>query len=100
MSLAPRQEFQLPHSRLLQSSLIGIAVLLGACTGSDVRARPEGAPAPEGTSTPRSDSPVAKRDTVVVPDSIRRPPTPLVPTPNPVRGLYVNRWAAIGERMW
>lgn len=24
---------------------------------------------------------------------------PLVPTPNPVRGLYVNRWAAIGEKM-
>jgi hypothetical protein len=24
----------------------------------------------------------------------------LVPTPNPVRGLYVNRWAAIGDRMW
>src|SRR5205807_8322791 len=22
------------------------------------------------------------------------------PTPNPVRGLYVNRWAAIGDRMW
>jgi hypothetical protein len=25
---------------------------------------------------------------------------PLVPTPNPVRGLYVSRWAAIGQRMW
>jgi len=25
---------------------------------------------------------------------------PLIPTPNPVRGLYVNRWAAIGDRMW
>lgn len=27
-------------------------------------------------------------------------PFPLVPTPDTVRGLYVNRWAAIGQRMW
>src|SRR5919201_582774 len=72
MSLAPRPEHPLRHSRLLQSSLISIVMLLGACTGSDVRARPEGAPAPEGSGTPRSDIVVAKRDTVVVPDSIRR----------------------------
>ena len=85
------------NSRLLQSSLIGLAVLAVGCTGSEAR-HPEGAPSPEGTS-PRADSAVAKRDTVVIPDSIRRPPVPLVPTPNPVRGLYVNRWAAIGERM-
>ena len=25
---------------------------------------------------------------------------PLVPTPDRVRGLYVNRWAALGQRMW
>ncbi len=25
---------------------------------------------------------------------------PLVPRPEVVRGLYVNRWAALGERMW
>jgi hypothetical protein len=35
-----------------------------------------------------------------VPDSIRRPQWPLVPTPDPVRGLYVNRWAALGRKMW
>src|SRR2546423_862203 len=33
-------------------------------------------------------------------DSILRPPAPLVVTPQPVRGLYVNRWAAIGQKMW
>jgi hypothetical protein len=33
-------------------------------------------------------------------DSVRRPPKPLVPTPDPVRGLYVNRWAAIGSKIW
>ncbi|HKW09838.1 MAG TPA: putative glycoside hydrolase [Gemmatimonadaceae bacterium] len=82
-----------------RATLIGVAALLVACTGSD-RAHPDGAPTPEGTATPRPDSVVNRPDTVVVPDSIRRPATPLVATPNPVRGLYVNRWAAIGERMW
>jgi hypothetical protein len=76
-------------------------MLATACTGSDTRARPGGAPAPEGTgsSTP-VDTSTPRRDTVVAADSIRRPPIPLVPTPAPVRGLYVNRWAAIGDRMW
>jgi hypothetical protein len=86
-------------SRIPQRAIV-VAALASACTGSDVRSRPEGAPSPEGSGSPQTDSVVAKRDTVVVPDSIRRPPTPLVPTPNPVRGLYVNRWAAIGDRMW
>src|SRR5262249_6986396 len=34
------------------------------------------------------------------PDSITRPPAPRVPKPSVVRGLYVNRWMAIGQRMW
>lgn len=83
--------------------ILGYALVTGwlaACTGSDTRARPDAAPTPEGTGSPRTDSELARRDTVVVPDSIRRPPAPLVPTPDPVRGLYVNRWAAIGQRMW
>ncbi|HJR64456.1 MAG TPA: putative glycoside hydrolase, partial [Gemmatimonadaceae bacterium] len=33
-------------------------------------------------------------------DSILRPAAPLVPTPSPLRGLYVNRWAALGQKMW
>lgn len=86
------------HFRVIHASIIAFA-LSAACTGSDVRAHPEGAPAPEGSGTP-SDSAVAQHEPVVVPDSIRRPPMPLVPTPEPVRGLYVNRWAAIGDRMW
>ena len=46
------------------------------------------------------------RDTVAVapdpppPDSIARPKAALVPPPDTLRGLYVNRWAAIGNRMW
>jgi hypothetical protein len=35
-----------------------------------------------------------------VPDSIRRPQARLVPTPDPVRGLYVNRWVSLGRKMW
>ena len=35
-----------------------------------------------------------------IPDSIARPAQPRVPTPRVVRGLYVNRWAALGQRMW
>jgi hypothetical protein len=33
------------------------------------------------------------------PDTTAKP-LPLVPRPNVVRGLYVNRWAALGNRMW
>ena len=88
----------LPVRAITLALVIG-CTFLGACTGSD--ARPEGAPTPEGSANPRADSPaVARVDSVVVPDSIRRPPARLVKTPDPVRALYVNRWAAIGEKMW
>ncbi|HKG91440.1 MAG TPA: putative glycoside hydrolase, partial [Gemmatimonadaceae bacterium] len=33
-------------------------------------------------------------------DSILQPKAPLVATPDPLRGLYVNRWQALGEAMW
>jgi hypothetical protein len=32
-------------------------------------------------------------------DSIVQPAAPLVPTPEVLRGLYVNRWAALGQRV-
>ncbi|HEX5436776.1 MAG TPA: putative glycoside hydrolase [Gemmatimonadaceae bacterium] len=38
---------------------------------------------------------VAPRNALLAP-----PPAPLVPVPSPVRGLYVNRWAAIGHTIW
>jgi hypothetical protein len=53
------------------------------------------AAAPSGAAVGAAAAPAA-----VVPDSIRRPQAPLVPTPDPVRGLYVNRWAALGRKMW
>ena len=83
---------------MVSAALLAAGLVTG-CTGSDARARPDAAPTPEGTGAPQADSAVARRDTVV-PDSIARPPAPLVPTPDPVKGLYVNRWAAIGQRMW
>jgi hypothetical protein len=45
-------------------------------------------PAPAQAATA---SPVARSESTAV---------PLVPRPPVVRGLYVNRWAAIGQRMW
>ncbi len=41
----------------------------------------------------------ALRDTLA-PDSLARPRVPLVPTPDTLRGLYVNRWAAIGQKVY
>jgi hypothetical protein len=52
---------------------------------------------PGGGSPPPIDSPNAVAS---LPDSITRPQAPLVPMPDSVRGLYVNRWAAIGPAMW
>ena len=43
---------------------------------------------------------VTKPAPPAIPDSIARPPQPRVATPRVVRGLYVNRWAALGQRMW
>jgi hypothetical protein len=62
-------------------------------SGCDATARSE--PAKTGTAT--RPSPVAAPS---VPDSIARPAQPRVSTPRVVRGLYVNRWAALGQRMW
>ena len=42
----------------------------------------------------------ARPATITTQDSILIPPAPLVATPSPLRGLYVNRWAAVGEKMW
>ena len=44
--------------------------------------------------------PAAVAADAVAPDSLVLPPAPLVPTPDPLRGLYVNRWAALGQKMW
>jgi len=48
----------------------------------------------------RDTRPGTPRDTAVPADSIRQPRAPLVARPPAVRGLYVNRWAALGQKMW
>ena len=65
--------------------------LLGACAGEPA-AQPSG-------SAPSADS-TAHAAVEIPPDSILRPKPPLVPTPPVIRGLYVNRWAAVGQKMW
>ncbi|HET6702336.1 MAG TPA: putative glycoside hydrolase [Gemmatimonadaceae bacterium] len=59
------------------------------------------------TASPRATEPdyppaacAAGPQTRLTPDSILIPPAPLIPTPTPLRGLYVNRWAAVGEKLW
>jgi hypothetical protein len=45
----------------------------------------------------------AARTAAAVRDTTPRdttPRIPLVPTPDTVRGLYLNRWASLGEKMW
>ncbi|MBA3557245.1 MAG: GTP-binding protein [Gemmatimonadaceae bacterium] len=42
----------------------------------------------------------ADADSGAPPDSLIHPSAPLVLTPVAVRGLYVNRWAALGQKMW
>lgn len=86
------------------ASLAPLVMLLGAAAlaGCRVDAQPDvdpardaaGASARAGSTT----DPVPTR--VAAPDSILQPKAPLVPRPAVVRGLYVNRWAAIGQRMW
>jgi hypothetical protein len=81
----------------MQSRFLGLALfaglLLAACTDA-----PGAQPTPDtGRGTPAPD---ARSRDPLPPDSIVRPRVPLVPTPDTVRGLYVNRWAAIGQKVY
>ena len=71
-----------------------LATLLAACS-SEPDAPQAGVPsaAVDTQSRPAAAVPVPT-------DSILRPPPPLVATPDVIRGLYVNRWAALGQKMW
>jgi hypothetical protein len=76
----------MPLPRFPRAAALIVAV--AACQRADADPNRRAAP-PTGA---------AARGAAPAPDSA---PTrvPLVPTPDPVRGLYVNRWAAIGEKM-
>src|ERR1044071_6185157 len=78
--------------------IIVFAGLVGCAAANDAApSAKKNAPNPDG-SVVEAGKPA--RDTNIVHDSIRRPQMPLVPVPTPLRGLYVNRWAAIGDRVW
>ena len=73
------------------------ALVFSACASesqsqiSDDTASTTSAIAPEPAQT--------NGDATIRADSLLRPPAPLMATPDDVRGLYVNRWAAIGSRL-
>ncbi|HUF26365.1 MAG TPA: putative glycoside hydrolase [Gemmatimonadaceae bacterium] len=76
--------------------VLAIAVAAGACAQSpgaqSSGARDTAPPSPSGGA---SAAPAQE----LAPDSLLHPPAPIVPTPAAMRGLYVNRWAAGGQRM-
>ncbi len=78
-----------------------LLALLAGCTSRDAqRPGPVSVTAGAGKGGSAADAPPVSRAEPKVPDSITRPQMPLVPAPDILRGLYVNRWAAIGTRMW
>ncbi len=71
-------------------SLVALGIALPAATSAQ---QPKVSAAPIATVCPAPASSAA-------PDSILRPRAPLVATPEILRGLYVNRWAALGTKVW
>ena len=78
-----------PHSTH-RARFAALLVAFAACATRDSRA-------PTGDSARDAARPVAGHAT---PPAVPPAPVPLVPRPKLVRGLYVNRWAALGDRMW
>ena len=87
-----------PGSSRFFAATRGVAIvgLLATSAGCEAKAEPDGEPVSKAAATAAPSAPAA----AAVPDSIARPPQPRVATPRVVRGLYVNRWAALGQRMW
>ncbi|HJU64163.1 MAG TPA: putative glycoside hydrolase [Gemmatimonadaceae bacterium] len=77
-------------------SLTGIASVVGLLFPSLAPVQAQLAAAPPAAVPPAC----SFRQNGVPADSLIRPPAPLVRTPSPLRGLYVNRWAALGQKMW
>ncbi|MFL5576974.1 MAG: putative glycoside hydrolase [Gemmatimonadaceae bacterium] len=69
------------------------AVAATACAGPAADAR-------QAAARHAGDSAASSAAADVAADSLQRPGAPRVPTPAVVRGLYVNRWASLGQKMW
>ena len=80
----------MPHPR---PSLPLALLLVAACA-----AEPAAQPPNDSARTAVTTEPV-RAAPVLSPDSIARPRAPLVATPDTLRGLYVNRWAALGQKV-
>jgi hypothetical protein len=80
--------------RVTEHGLIIAAIAVAtACTDKGVESRPVGAQQP-----PPSSADIARADSIRR-DSIERARVVRVATPDTLRGLYVNRWAALGKKM-
>ena len=84
---SPRHARRRPHAPLALAPL-AVALLLSAC--AEQASQEDARQAPGIADTARRG---AAADTA--PARI-----PLVPRPDTIRGLYVNRWAALGQKMW
>ncbi len=83
---------------MLSSAFYSLQVYFLGCV-APVGATSQGAP-PRDTLVPTSPAAVHRTWVAPLPDSLARAPAPLMPTPAVVHGLYVNRWAAIGTKVW
>lgn len=80
---------------------VGAAALLlvaVSCTPGERSSQPRTTPPVQGGGAIAAGAPHTPR----LPGPAQDPPPPVVhlPRPDPLRGLYVNRWAALGDRMW
>jgi len=86
-------------TRFVLLAVLAIAPLPGVLVAQDTARTDTAALRPPEPEYPPAACAV-RPDTLAPPDSLIIPRAPLVATPSPVRGLYVNRWAAVGDKMW
>jgi hypothetical protein len=81
-------------TRHLSVILVAASCCAMACTDKGIESRTAAAQLPAGKSAAE----IARADSVRK-DSIEKARIVRVPTPEVLRGLYVNRWAALGRKM-
>jgi hypothetical protein len=72
--------------------ILSLLALSGSCVASET--------AREQPATPVGTDPAESAARTAASKDSSPAPLPLMARPEVVRGLYVNRWAALGERMW
>src|SRR5258708_25465328 len=84
---------------------LALTAIFIACAAAAVAQSPASVPASKPATAPATAAPPAPPfcpapARASSPDSLPDLRPPLVPVPKVVRGLYVNRWAALGDRGW